>query len=55
MHFQFPDVLKYIILEYAAEYQLLPWIDESKIHWDWLSRNPSIFERVSKSDIRKLL
>ena len=48
MHFQFPDVLKNIILEYATEYQLLPWVDESKLDWDELSSNPAAIHLLEK-------
>ena len=33
-----PDLLN-IILDYAGEYQLLPWINREKIHWWGLSEN----------------
>ena len=48
MHFQFPDVLKNIILEYASEYQLLPGIDESKLYWNILSHNSAAIQLLEK-------
>jgi hypothetical protein len=43
-----PDINK-IIAEYAAEYQLLPWINLDKINWYILSGNSTAIHILEKN------
>ena len=45
----FPTVIIDIILEYSAEYKLLSWIDEDKIDWLQLSRNPAAIHLLEQN------
>ena len=47
------DVLN-IIVEYAFEYELLDWVDEKKLNWKYLSKNPAIF-KDNKKELRDIL
>jgi ribosomal protein L24E len=40
----FPKDIAGIIAEYAAEYELLDWIDQKKLIWHYLSHNPSAID-----------
>jgi hypothetical protein len=49
-----PDVFKNVIHDYLQLYKILPWINTSKLDWDYLSVNSATIDLL-KSNPKKLI